>query len=60
MRNIDASETLSSPELKVIQTGNTSGPGAQFTLFASQRSALAEDDAEAPAKRTARAAEAGK
>src|SRR5688572_15308653 len=59
MRNIDASETLSSPELKVIQTGNTSGPGAQFTLFASQRSAVAED-AEAPAKRTARAAEAGK
>jgi type IV pilus assembly protein PilN len=59
MRNIDASETLSSPELKVIQTGNTAGPGAQFTLFASQRSAVAED-AEAPAKRTARAAEAGK
>ena len=59
MRNIDASESLSSPELKVIQTGNTAGPGAQFTLFASQRSAVAED-AEAPAKRTARAAEAGK
>ncbi len=59
MRNIDASETLSSPELKVIQTGNTSGPGAQFTLFASQRSAVA-DDAEASAKRTARAAEARK
>ncbi len=59
MRNIDASETLSSPELKVIQTGNTAGPGAQFTLFASQRSAVAED-AEAPAKRTARAAEAAK
>jgi type IV pilus assembly protein PilN len=59
MRNIDASETLSSPELKVIQTGNTSGPGAQFTLFASQRSAVAED-AEAPSKRTARAAEARK
>jgi type IV pilus assembly protein PilN len=59
MRNIDASETLSSPELKVIQTGNTTGPGAQFTLFASQRSVVA-DDAEAPAKRTARAAEAGK
>jgi type IV pilus assembly protein PilN len=59
MRNIDASETLSSPELKVIQTGNTTGPGAQFTLFASQRSAVSED-AKAPAKRTARAAEAGK
>jgi type IV pilus assembly protein PilN len=59
MRNLDASETLSTPELKVIQTGNTSGPGAQFTLFASQRSAVA-DDAETPAKRTARAAEARK
>ena len=59
MRNLDASETLSTPELKVIQTGNTSGPGAQFTLYASQRSAAA-DDAEAPAKRTARAAEARK
>jgi type IV pilus assembly protein PilN len=59
MRNLDASESLSTPELKVIQTGNTSGPGAQFTLFASQRSAVAED-AEEPAKRSARAAEAGK
>ena len=59
MRNLDASESLSTPELKVIQTGNTTGPGAQFTLFASQRSAAA-GDAEAPAKRTARAAEAGK
>ena len=58
MRNIDASETLSTPELKVIQTGNNAGPGAQFTLFASQRSAAADD--EATAKRTARAAEAGK
>jgi type IV pilus assembly protein PilN len=59
MRNLDASESLSTPELKVIQTGNTTGPGAQFTLFASQRSAAA-GDAEAPAKRTARAAEARK
>jgi type IV pilus assembly protein PilN len=59
MRNIDSSETLSTPELKVIQTGSNAGPGAQFTLFASQRSAAA-DEAEATAKRTARAAEAGK
>ena len=27
MRNIDASESLSSPELKVIQTGSNAGPG---------------------------------
>lgn len=43
MRNIDSSETLSTPELKVIQTGT--GPGAQFTLFAQQRNpAGAEPD----------------
>src|SRR5688572_31186283 len=58
MRNIDASETLSTPELKVIQTGSNARPGAQFTLFASQPSAAADD--EASAKRTARAAAAGK
>jgi type IV pilus assembly protein PilN len=59
MRNIDSSETLSAPELKVIQTGSTSGPGAQFTLFASQR-VVAGEEAEETAKRTARVSEAGK
>jgi type IV pilus assembly protein PilN len=42
MRNIDASEALSAPELKVIQTGSNAGPGAQFTLFASQRAPAVE------------------
>ncbi|MBM5812892.1 MAG: pilus assembly protein PilN [Gammaproteobacteria bacterium] len=37
MRNIDASETLSTPDLKVIQTGRDAGPGAQFTLYAQLR-----------------------
>ena len=63
MRNIDASESLSSPELKVIQTGSTAGPGAQFTLFASQRVAPGEDsddDSAAPAKRSTRVSEARK
>jgi type IV pilus assembly protein PilN len=61
MRNIDASETLSAPELKVIQTGSGTGPGAQFTLFAAQRSAAGEETAEAePARRSARVSEAGK
>jgi type IV pilus assembly protein PilN len=59
MRNIDSSETLSAPELKVIQTGSASGPGAQFTLFASQR-VVAGEEAEETAKRTARVSEAGK
>jgi type IV pilus assembly protein PilN len=56
MRNIDSSESLSSPELKVIQTGTSTGPGAQFTLFASQR-APASDEAAAE-KRNARVSEA--
>ncbi|HEU0225438.1 MAG TPA: PilN domain-containing protein [Steroidobacteraceae bacterium] len=56
MRNIDASESLSAPELKVIQTGRDAAPGAQFTLFAQQR--LPEPEAAAPAKRNARVSEA--
>lgn len=62
MRNIDASETLMSPELKVIQTGSNASPGAQFTLFASQRAAPGEDadDSAAPAKRNTRVSEARK
>jgi type IV pilus assembly protein PilN len=54
MRNIDASESLTSPELKVIQTGSGTSPGAQFTMFASQRAAPGEEGQEAttPAKRT--------
>jgi type IV pilus assembly protein PilN len=51
MRNIDASESLSAPELKVIQTGRDASPGAQFTLFAAQRVPAAEEDP-AATKRT--------
>jgi type IV pilus assembly protein PilN len=60
MRNIDSSESLSSPELKVIQTGTNAGPGAQFTLFASQRGAPGEADDAAPEKRSTRVSEARK
>ena len=62
MRNIDASETLMSPELKVIQTGSNAGPGAQFTMFASQRAAPGADDEESatPPKRSTRVSEARK
>jgi type IV pilus assembly protein PilN len=56
MRNIDASEALSAPELKVIQTGRDAGPGAQFTLFAQQRAAATEEDASS--KRNTRVSEA--
>jgi type IV pilus assembly protein PilN len=59
MRNIDASESLTSPELKVIQTGSNAGPGAQFTLFASQRAAAGEE-AEQGGKRATRVSEARK
>ncbi|MGH8135458.1 MAG: PilN domain-containing protein [Steroidobacteraceae bacterium] len=60
MRNIDESETLSAPELKVIQTGRDAGPGAQFTLFAQLR-AGADADADATnGKRTARVSEVGR
>ncbi|HET8692125.1 MAG TPA: PilN domain-containing protein [Steroidobacteraceae bacterium] len=55
MRNIDSSETLNAPELKVIQTGANAAPGAQFTLFAAQRAAPGEQEepaAATPAKRT--------
>ena len=59
MRNIDASESLTSPELKVIQTGSNAGPGAQFTLFAAQRAATGEAEAET-GKRATRVSEARK
>jgi len=61
MRNIDASETISAPDLKVIQTGKDAGPGAQFTLFAQMR-AGADSDVEEPAKakRAARVSEIGR
>jgi type IV pilus assembly protein PilN len=59
MRNIDASETLSAPELKVIQTGRDAGPGAQFTLFAQLR-ATVDAAGETTGKRAARVSEVGR
>ena len=52
MRNIDASESLTAPELKVIQTGRDASPGANFTLFAQQRGGAPEEETAGPAKRT--------
>jgi len=60
MRNIDASESLSAPELKVIQTGSNAGPGAQFTLFASQRAPAGAAEDERGGKRATRVSEARK
>ena len=60
MRNIDASESLMSPELKVIQTGPNAGPGAQFTLFASQRATAPAKPTRRGQKRATRVSEARK
>jgi type IV pilus assembly protein PilN len=59
MRNIDSSESLTAPELKVIQSGSGGSAGAQFTLFASQRAAAGEADG-AAGKRATRVSEARK
>lgn len=45
MRNIDASEVLAKPDLKVIETG-APGAGSKFTLFAQLKSPEAEQQAE--------------
>jgi len=46
--NIDASDTLSEPQLKVIQTRRDNAIGADFTLFATVKSAaLPEEEADA-------------
>jgi type IV pilus assembly protein PilN len=60
MRNIDASETLSEPQLKVIQTGKDSGPGSQFTLYANLRGGMDADEEPAKKKRKSVAAEIGR
>jgi type IV pilus assembly protein PilN len=44
MRNIDASDWLKNPELEVVQTTKTSGPGSSFTLTADEISNAAPED----------------
>ena len=53
MRNIDGSEVMAKPELKVIET-SAPGAGASFTLFAQMKAAEAEAEAEAAAAKTDR------
>lgn len=43
MRNIDSSDTLSTPELKIIQTRRDNAPGAEFTLIAQLRTRESEN-----------------
>jgi type IV pilus assembly protein PilN len=47
MRNIDGSEVLSNPDLKVIETG-APGAGSKFTLFAQLKSPAGEIDTAEP------------
>jgi len=50
MRNIDASEVLAKPDLKVIETA-TPGAGSKFTLFAQLKSPAPEQQAEPTQKK---------
>ena len=52
MRNIDASQWLRNPELEVVQTTKTSGPGSSFTLTADQISNVAPDASGAKSAKT--------
>jgi type IV pilus assembly protein PilN len=54
MRNIDASEWLSDPTLQIVETRDRNAArGAEFTLFASQRSQVNPEDASTPPKKVA-------
>jgi type IV pilus assembly protein PilN len=44
MRNIDGSDWLRNPELEVVQTSKTSGPGSSFTLTAEEAPTTAGPD----------------
>ncbi|HYL03254.1 MAG TPA: PilN domain-containing protein [Steroidobacteraceae bacterium] len=59
MRNIDASQWLRNPELEVVQTTKTSGPGSSFTLTADEVSAAPADAGGAGNKGKMRKASAG-
>jgi type IV pilus assembly protein PilN len=51
MRNIDNSQWLADPSLQVVETkGKVPGSGAEFTLFASQRSQVPPEGEAAPDK----------
>lgn len=54
MRNIEASPWLQEPQLQVVETLKNQAQGSEFTLFATQKSVVGEDD-ETGAKRPPRA-----
>jgi type IV pilus assembly protein PilN len=59
MRNIDASEVLAKPDLKVIETG-APGAGSKFTLFAQLKGPDAEQQAEPTQTKPRRVKEASR
>jgi type IV pilus assembly protein PilN len=50
MRNIEASEWLADPTLRVVETKGSGAAGAEFTMFASQRSHATPEDEKAKGK----------
>jgi type IV pilus assembly protein PilN len=59
MRNIDASEVLAKPDLKVIETG-APGAGSKFTLFAQLKTPEAEQQADPKTTQPRRVKEASR
>jgi type IV pilus assembly protein PilN len=45
MRNIEASPWLQDPQLQVVETMKNQGQGSEFTLFATQKSVVPDDEA---------------
>ncbi len=58
MRNIEASPWLQDPQLQLVET-RKGGGGAEFTLFATQKSVVADDGADGSPRRQAAAAAPG-
>lgn len=61
MRNIEASPWLQEPQLQVVETMKNQAQGSEFTLFATQKSAVAEDeqDGRRPPRAAVRTASTG-
>jgi len=53
MRNIEASEWLADPTLQIVETKSDAARGAEFTLFANQRSQVAPGEEEQASDRVA-------
>jgi type IV pilus assembly protein PilN len=59
MRNIDGSQWLRNPELQVVQTTKTSGPGSSFTLTADQVTVTAPPETTSPKSKLRKASLGG-